>query len=132
LALTPPIAHLGEVALRVNELEPMRVFYRDIVGLEMWREGDGFVFFRIAEAVEGHPQALVLFDREVDVSPAASTLDHIAFVIALGDYEQRQRQLENVGLEVAAKTFPFFHWRSLFVSDPDGNRVEFVCYDPSV
>lgn len=110
----------------------MRAFYREVVGLEVWREGDGFVFFRIAEAVEGHPQALVLFDRDAQVSPTASTLDHIAFIIALADYEQRQQQLEDAGLEVTAKTFPFFHWRSLFVSDPEGNRVEFVCYDPSL
>ena len=129
--MTPQVAHLGEVALRVNHLDPMRAFYRDVVGLEVWREGDGFVFFEIADAVEGHPQALVLFDRNVEVSPAASTLDHIAFIIALEDYDKRQRQLEEAGLEVTAKVFPFFHWRALFVSDPEGNRVEFVCYDPT-
>jgi len=130
--LTSSIACIGEIALRVNELEPMRAFYRDVVGLEEWQSGDGYVFFRVAEAVEGHPQALVLFDREVEVSPAASTLDHIAFVIALDDYDERRRQLEAAGLEVEPKTFEFFHWRSLFAADPEGNRVEFVCYDPSV
>ena len=129
--MTPRVTHLGEVALRVNDLEAMRAFYREVVGLEPWEEGDGYVFFRIAEAVEGHPQALVLFDRDVEVSPAASTLDHIAFVIALDDYGERRRQLEESRLEVTAKTFPFFHWRSLFVADPEGNRVEFVCYDPT-
>jgi extradiol dioxygenase family protein len=110
----------------------MRAFYRDVVGLEEWREGEGYVFFRVAEAVEGHPQALVLFDREVEVCPASSTLDHIAFVIALENYDARRRQLEQARLEVTPKTFEFFHWRSLFVEDPEGNRVEFVCYDPSV
>ena len=109
----------------------MRGFYREVVGLEEWRGGDGYQFFRVAEAVEGHPQALVLFDREVEVSPAATTLDHIAFVIELADYEDRRRELEEAGLEVIPKTFDFFHWRSLFVEDPEGNRVEFVCYDPS-
>jgi catechol-2,3-dioxygenase len=130
--VTSRVAHLGEVALRVNDLDAMRAFYRDSVGLEVWREGDGYVFFRVADAVEGHPQALVLFDRGLSVSQDATTLDHIAFVIALEDYDDRQLQLEEAGLEVTAKTFPFFHWRSLFVSDPEGNRVEFVCYGPSV
>jgi extradiol dioxygenase family protein len=110
----------------------VRAFYRDVVGLEEWRGGDGYQFFRVADAVEGHPQALVLFDREVEVSPAASTLDHLAFVIELDDYAERKRQLERAGLEVTPKTFEGFHWRSLFVDDPEGNRVEFVCYDPSV
>jgi hypothetical protein len=33
---------------------------------------------------------------------------------------------------VSPKTFDYFQWRSLFVEDPEGNRVEFVSYDPSV
>ena len=110
----------------------MRAFYRDVVGLEEWRGGDGYQFLRVAEAVEGHPQALVLFDREVEVSPVATTLDHIAFVIELRDYADRKRQLEEAGLEVTPKIFEDFHWRSLFVEDPEGNRVEFVSYDPTV
>jgi catechol 2,3-dioxygenase-like lactoylglutathione lyase family enzyme len=123
---------LGELALRVNDLEAMRAFYRDVVGLEVWRDGDDFVFFKVAEGVEGHPQALVLFDRGVDVGPETSTLDHLAFVIDLADYESRRRGLEALGLRVTPKEFPFFHWRALFVSDPEGNTVEFVCYDPGV
>lgn len=110
----------------------MRAFYREVVGLEEWRGGDGYQFFRVAETVEGHPQALVLFDRDVEVSSGESKLDHIAFVIQLESYEGRRTQLEEAGLEVTPKTFDFFHWRSLFVEDPEGNRVEFVCYDPSV
>jgi catechol-2,3-dioxygenase len=33
---------------------------------------------------------------------------------------------------VFPKEFPDFHWRSLFFTDPEGNRVEFVAYDRSV
>ena len=110
---------LGEVALRVNDVATMRAFYRDVVGLDVWHEGADFVFFRIGEGVEGHPQALVLFDRDVEVRRETSTLDHLAFVIALDDYEARRLQLERLGLQVSAKEFPFFHWRSLFVRDPD-------------
>ena len=106
--------------------------YRDVVGLEVWREGDGYVFFRVAEGIEGHPQALVSFDRGLEVGPQTSTLDQLAFMIDAADFDRRRRQLERLGLEVTAKEFPFFHWRSLFVSDPEGNRVEFVCYDPAV
>ena len=123
---------LGEVALRVVDLGAMRAFYRDVVGLEEWRDGDGFVFFAVAEGVEGHPQALVLFDRAREVRPEASTLDHLAFAIALEEYEPRRRQLEEAGLEVTPKEFPGFGWRALFVRDPDGNTVEFVAYDPDL
>jgi catechol-2,3-dioxygenase len=110
----------------------MRAFYREVVGLEEWRVGEGHVFFRVAEAAEGHPQVLALFDRDAEVAPSSSTLDHVAFVIALEDFAERRRGLEAAGLEVTLRTFELFHWRALFVDDPDGNRVEFVCHDPSV
>lgn len=129
---THPIRLLGELALRVNDLPTMLAFYRDIVGLEVWREFSDCVFFRIAEGVEGHPQALVLFDRGVEVGRERSTIDHFAFVIDLEDYDERRSQLELLGVEVRAREFPHFRWRSLFVADPEGNTVEFVCYDPSV
>ena len=130
-ARPPAVAMLGELALRVNDLPAMRAFYRDVIGLEVWRDGDDYVFFKVAQGVEGHPQALVLFDRGAAVAPETSTLDHLAFVIDLDDYDVRLRQLERVGLRVTPKEFPFFHWRALFIKDPDGNTVEFVCYDPA-
>jgi catechol-2,3-dioxygenase len=77
----------------------MRAFYRDVVGLEVWDEGDGCVFFRVAEATAGHPQVLVLFDRGVAVSRDSTSLDHVAFVVALEDYPDRRRRLEGAGLE---------------------------------
>ena len=127
-----PVKLLAEVGLRVNDLGKMLAFYRDVVGLEIWREFPGIVFLEIADGVEGHPQALVLFERGVEVGPASSTLDHLAFVIGLEDYDERRSQLERSGLQVRPKEFPRLHWRSLFVSDPEGNTVEFVCHDPSV
>lgn len=122
----------GELALRVTDLDAMRAFYRDVVGLEEWRDGEGFVFFKVAEGIEGHPQAFVLFDRGRELRPEASTLDHFAFAIPLEVYGTRRRQLEDAGLEVTPKEFPSFGWRALFVQDPDGNTVEFVCYDPTL
>jgi catechol-2,3-dioxygenase len=129
---TQRVRLLGELALRVNGLPGMLAFYRDVVGLEVWREYPDCVFLKIAEGVEGHPQALVLFDRGVEVGPESSTIDHFAFVIDREEYDERRRQLETLGLVVQAKEFPGFGWRSLFVADPEGNTVEFVCYDPSV
>ncbi len=123
---------LGELALRVNDLAAVVAFYRDVVGLKVWREYSDCVFFEIAEGVTGHPQTLALFDRGVDVGTERTTLDHLAFVIDRDDYDARRAQLERLGLDVTAKEFPSFQWRSLFVRDPDGNTVEFVCYDASV
>lgn len=124
---------LGELALRVNDLESMKTFYRDVVGLEVFSdEHEGFVFFKIAEAAEGHPQILGLFDRSTGVAQDRTTLDHFAFLIELTDYEAHRRRLEALGLRVYPKEFPAFHWRALFFEDPEGNTIEFVCHDPRV
>lgn len=126
------IRFLAELGLRVNDLGRMGAFYRDVVGLDVFSEGPGFVFFRVAEALEGHPQLMVLLDRHTEVGPATSTLDHFAFLIDVSAYDATRRWLEELGVEVLPKVFPDFHWRSLFFTDPEGNRLEFVAYDLSV
>jgi catechol 2,3-dioxygenase len=126
------IRFLAELGLRVNELERMRTFYQDVVGLDVFSEGPGIVFFRVAGALEGHPQLMALFDRRTEVGPAATTLDHFAFLIDVNSYDSERGRLEELGIDVLPKEFPDFHWRSLFFTDPEGNRVEFVAYDPSV
>jgi catechol-2,3-dioxygenase len=37
-----------------------------------------------------------------------------------------------LGLQVETAEHAWVHWRSLYVSDPEGNQVELVCYDASV
>ncbi len=133
MAAKASIHSLGELALRVNDLEKMKAFYRDVVGLEIYsEESPGLVFLRIGEGVEGHPQILGLFDRDTMVEQPRTTLDHFAFIIDLADHEIEKRRLEGLGVAVFPKTFPHFHWRSLFFPDPEGNTVEFVCYDETV
>ena len=127
------ITGLVEHAIRVNDMEAMLAFYTDVVGLEVFAdERPLLVFLRIADGVEGHPQLFALFDRDTEVAQAKTTLDHFAFSIDLADHSSEQERLESLGVAVATRTFPVFHWRSLFFYDPEGNLVEFVAYDPSV
>jgi catechol 2,3-dioxygenase-like lactoylglutathione lyase family enzyme len=136
---------LGEIALRVNDLEKMQEFYEKVVGLEVMKRFPAAVFFRVADGAGGHPQAFALFDRSRERSGPAihgttpdgvgqerSTLDHVAFEIDLSAYETEKARLEGLGLSVEAQVFTWTGWRSLFVKDPEGNTVEFVCSDPSV
>ena len=121
---------LGEVALRVNDLDRSQAFYADAFGLELLRRFENSAFFRIAEGHGGHTAILALFDRGVAVERARSTVDHIAFTIDLADFEAERRRLEALGLAVTTTTHGWVHWRSLYVEDPDGNSVELVCFDP--
>jgi catechol 2,3-dioxygenase-like lactoylglutathione lyase family enzyme len=121
---------LGEVALRVNDLDESQAFYADVIGLELMRRFEHAAFFRIAEGYAGHTSILALFDRKSPVERAHTTLDHLAFTIALSDYEAEKRRLEELGLNVRTDTHGWVHWRSLYIEDPDDNEVELVCYGP--
>ena len=123
---------LGEVALRVSDLDRSQAFYVNVIGLELMDRSEHSVFFRIADGYAGHTAVLALFNREAHVEQVHTTLDHLAFTIALADYETERRRLESLGLEVKTATHEWVHWRSIYVSDPDGNTVELVCHDGKV
>jgi len=133
-----PLVHgLGEIALRVNNLDVMQKFYEEVIGLPLMARGPYYAFFKIAEGYGGHTQVLALFDRSKDpgylaLNAASSTIDHIAFEIALADFAGEKKRLEGLGLRVETAEHAWVHWRSLYVTDPEGNLVELVCFDASV
>ena len=135
--LRTAVRGLGEIALRVNNLDVMQRFYQDVIGLPLMTRVPNCAFFKIADGYEGHTQVLALFDRSGSPDyrgpeAATSTIDDIAFEIALDDFTAARQRLEDLGLTVETTEHAWVHWRSLYVSDPEGNRVEFVCYDGSV
>ncbi len=135
------IKGLGEASIRVNDLKGMQSFYEDVLGLEVLRQEEDYVFFKIAEGYGGHTQNLALFeagnrifleDKSPTVNPQKSTLHHIAFNVALEDFESEKRRLEGLGIKVQATEHAWIHVRSLYFADPEGNTLEFVAYDESV
>ena len=121
---------LGEVALRVNGLDRMQAFYSNVIGLELMRRFEHAAFFRIADGYAGHTAVIALFDRSSPAEQERSTLDHLAFTISREDYEPQKQRLEALGLTVTTATHDWVRWRSIYVADPEGNTVEFVCFDP--
>ncbi|MFZ0632177.1 MAG: VOC family protein [Acidobacteriaceae bacterium] len=133
----PAVRGLGEIALRVNDLDVMQKFYEEVIGLPLMSRVSNCAFFRIAEGYGGHTQVLALFDRSGTAGyrgtdAATSTVDHIAFEIALADFEGERARLAASGFEVEEAEHAWVHWRSLYLTDPEGNQVELVCYDESV
>jgi|SRR3972149_2834785 len=143
------IKGLGEVSIRVKDLDAMHKFYEEVVGLEVLRRDESFVFFKVAEGYGGHTQNLALFDatnrmfletKSEQLSSDQTTLHHIALNIALEDFESGKMRLEVLGLKVNATVHEWLHVRSLYFPNPErcpepvegGNLLEFVCYDASV
>jgi catechol 2,3-dioxygenase len=131
------IKGLGEIALRVTDLGAMQRFYEQVVGLELMRRFDHVAFFKIAAGHGGHTQVLALFDRSIQpdyqgLNSETTTVDHIAFEIDRADLQPEKERLERLGLDVTTAEHAWVHWRSFYVKDPEGNLVEWVCYDETV
>jgi len=102
---------LGEVSIRVRDLDAMHKFYEEVVRLEVLRRDESFVFFKIAEGYGSHTQNLALFEasntmfldnKAVQLNSQETTLHHIALNIALEDFEAEKMRLEGLGLKVNA------------------------------
>ena len=130
------IKGLGEVSIRVKDLDAMHKFYEEVVGLEVLRRDESFVFFKVAEGYGGHTQNLALFDtsnrifletKSQQLSSDQTTLHHIALNVSLEDFESEKMRLEGLGLKVNPTEHEWLHVRSLYFADPEGNLLEFVC-----
>ena len=135
------IKGLGEASIRVEDLAGMRKFYEDVVGLEVLRQEEDYVFFKIAEGYAGHTQNLALFDRgnrkfledkSSQLNPEQTTLHHIALNVALEDFDSERERLRGLGLKVHEAEHAWIHVRSLYFADPEGNTLEIVARDESV
>jgi len=75
---------------------------------------------------------MFLDNKAVQLNSQESTLHHVALNVALEDFESEKIRLEGLGLKVNSSVHEWLHVRSLYFSDPEGNLLEFVCYDASV
>ncbi len=111
------IKGLGEVSIRVRDLDAMHKFYEEVVGLEVLptggcaRRDESSVFFKIAEGYGGHTQNLALFgasntmfldNKAVQLNSQETTLHHIALNVSLEDFESEKMRLEDLGFKVNA------------------------------
>ena len=137
--MTKRIMHIAEVGLSVKDLTRSVAFYQEVLGLEVVRAYPTIVFLKVGEldsplGRSGHPQLLVIFDRQAQLDIALTTLDHIAFEIPLEHFQAERERLQQLGLEVSERIwrgeYAWLGARSLFLDDPDGNNVELIARDP--
>jgi catechol-2,3-dioxygenase len=126
---------LAEVVLNVHDASRAVAFYGGLLGLErMTPEGQtGPIFFRAGQAIEGVPALLVL----VPLSPGTQdfqeprTLHHLALTIPAADFDAARAALTNAGVAVRDGKHPVLAVRTMYVTDPDGNEVEFISPEPA-
>jgi catechol 2,3-dioxygenase-like lactoylglutathione lyase family enzyme len=133
---------LGEVVIRTPNMQQMVAFYRDVIDLEPFKVLGTMQFFKVSEGFSGQAQAIGLFElNEVsDVDDAAfdghdarkTPFHHFAFIIDRKDYDHEFNRISALGYELRTMQHSLTQSRSFYLYDPDGNTVEFVCYDPTV
>ena len=141
--MTPTRKQFGELVLRSANASALVAFYRNVVGLEPYATIGSATFLKIADASDGHPQLLAIFDKSHSFSgpkdmqsdnadARAGTMHHFAFLVDRNDFFSEQNRLEAAGVEVQTSEHVQFGWRSIYMHDPDGNSVELVCYDEAI
>src|SRR5258708_31437541 len=133
---------IGEIVIRTPNLQKMAAFYRDVIGLEPFKELRTMHFFKVSEGFRGQSQAIGLFelgevsdvdDTRFDGHDVRKTpFHHFAFIIDRKDYINEFNRISALGYELRTMEHSLTQSRSFYLYDPDGNTVEFVCYDPSI
>mgnify|MGYP000734075830 CR=1 FL=1 len=121
---------LAEVVLNVRDPARALDFYEQLLGLErISPEGQpGPIFLRAGSATATVPSLLVLVPLPVDAASFTPprTLHHLALTIPAVAFEAARTALTGAGLEVRDGRHPVLAVRTMYVTDPDGNEVEFI------
>ena len=137
------VTGIAEISLRVHDLDLMRRFYEEVIGLEVISENepdDGTAIFFAVGAGYSHlalfPEKLTGWytrDKSPQIDPKLTTLHHIAFSIALDDFESEKKRIEQLGIEIVhSNTSSWLHCRMFYFFDPEGNLIEFNSHDESI
>jgi catechol 2,3-dioxygenase-like lactoylglutathione lyase family enzyme len=124
---------LEHLLVLTDDLETTKAFWCDALGLEVgerpdlafpgyWLYADGVPCVHLAERAlyEAHAATLGL-------APAAGPIDHVA--LTANDYAPLVARLAAAGVEGVPNEIPDAGIRQLFVTDPNGVRVELNVYE---
>lgn len=124
------IVGLAEIVLWTADKERAVHFYRDLLGLEVISPPHlPNVFLKAGEGHAGIPQMIVLVPKseEVKGKPSGYQLHHLAFELPTDQFDAQHDALVAAGYEPRGGQHPVLASRTMYIDDPDGNEVEFIC-----
>ena len=127
MADPPPVTGISELVLEVSDLEEARRFYRDVLGFEETLYGEG------AEGrywyLVGQTARLGLWTEQVGLAGGRGGAHvHYAFNVADEEIERLKERIEAAGADLEGP-IQLGPGRAIYVTDPDGNVVEFWSQD---
>ena len=123
----PPVRGISELVLEVTDLEAARRFYRDVLGFEetLYGEGaEGRYWYLVGETAR-----LGLWTEQVGLAGGRGGAHvHYAFNLPDEGIDEQKARIESAGAEVEGP-IQLGPGRAIYVTDPDGNVVEFWSQD---
>ena len=128
------VVGIAEIVLWTVDQPRALAFYRDLLGLEVIsRAGMANVFLKVGDGNAGIPQMIVLVPKSEEIAgrPSGYQLHHLALELPEAQFEQQHAALVAAGYAPRGGTHPVLASRTMYVDDPDGNEVEFICRAPA-
>ena len=128
------IVGISEIVLWTVDKEKALQFYRDLLGLEVISPPTlANVFLKAGDGNAGIPQMIVLVPKneEVKTKPSGYQLHHMAFELPEEAFDTQRNALVAAGYEPRGGIHPILSSRTMYIDDPDGNEVEFICRAPA-
>jgi catechol 2,3-dioxygenase-like lactoylglutathione lyase family enzyme len=123
----PPVSAISELVLEVSDLDEARRFYRDVLGFEetLYGEGrEGRYWYLVGDSAR-----LGLWTEQVGLAGGRGGAHvHYAFRVADAEVDRIKERIESAGAEVEGPV-QLGPGRAIYVTDPDGNVVEFWSQD---
>jgi catechol-2,3-dioxygenase len=87
------------------------------------------IFLKVGTGHTGIPQMIVLVPKteEVKAKPSGYQLHHLALEVPENDFDTQHAALVAEGFSPRPDQHPVLASRTMYVDDPDGNEVEFIC-----
>ena len=134
------IKAIGEISIRVSDMDAMIDFYVNTLGFELRRRFQNDVAaIKLAEGVLGQVQTLTLFGPHLPgnfnsfewsgLNNNTSPLHHFALTIPADEYQEMLDDLAASSIPFDVANHRWTGWKGIYVQDPEGNIIEFVCYD---
>lgn len=125
---------LAEIVLWTANKSAAVQFYHELLGLPIISPPTlPNVFLQAGEGHAGIPQMIVLVPKPVEIQqqPPGYQLHHLAFEIPADKFDVQHQIFVDAGIQPRSGKHPVFASRTMYVDDPDGNEVEFICRAPA-
>jgi catechol-2,3-dioxygenase len=128
------VVGISEIVLWTADQSLALQFYRDLLGFELISPPTlRNAFLKVGEGNAGIPQMIVLVPKtdEIKAKPSGYQLNHLAFELPDDAFDAQHAALVAAGYQPRRGKHPVLASRTMYVDDPDGNEVEFICRAPA-